>query len=102
MLNVIKASVDLLASPLSKMCNISFLTGIVPDKLKISKVIPMFKSEDGTNFTNYRPISILPCFSKDLESAMHNCIIIFHSGISSFINSFDKTKFLPSYNGLFH
>ena len=38
-LNVIKASIDLLASPLSQMCNISFSTGIVPDKLKISKVL---------------------------------------------------------------
>ena len=37
--NVIKASIDLLASPLSQMCNISFSTGIVPDKLKISKVL---------------------------------------------------------------
>ena len=69
--NVIKASIDLLASLLSQMYNISFSTAIVPDKLKISKVIPMFKSEDSINFTNYRPISILPCFSKILESAMH-------------------------------
>lgn len=68
---MIKASIDLLASPLSQMCNISFSTGIVPDKLKISKVLPTFKSEVSTNFTNYRPISILPCFSKILESAMH-------------------------------
>ena len=73
--NVIKASIDLLASSLSQMCNISFSTGIVPDKLKISKVLPIFKSEDSTNFTNYRPISILPCFSKILESAMHHCLM---------------------------
>ena len=53
------------------MCNISFSTGIVPDKLKISKVLPIFKSEDSTNFTNNRLISILPCFSKILESAIH-------------------------------
>ena len=69
--NVIKASIDLLASPLSQMCNISFSTGIVPDKLKISKVLPIFKSEDSTNFTNYRLTSMLPCFFKILESAMH-------------------------------
>ena len=56
--NVIKASIDLFASPLSQTCNISFSTGIVPDKLRISKVIPMFRNEDSTNFTNCRPISI--------------------------------------------
>ena len=47
-INVIKASTDSLASPLSQICNISFSTGIVPDRLKISKVIPIFKSEDST------------------------------------------------------
>ena len=71
-INVIKTSIDLLASPLSQICNISFSTGIVPDRLKISKVIPVFKSEDSTKFTNYRPISILPCFSKILDSAMYH------------------------------
>ena len=71
-INVIKTSIDLLASALSQICNISFSTGIVPDRLKISKVIPVFKSEDSTKFTNYRPISILPCFSKILDSAMYH------------------------------
>ena len=33
--NVIKASIDLLASPLSQMCNISFSTGIVPQHLRV-------------------------------------------------------------------
>lgn len=66
-INVIKAFIDLSASPLSQICDISFSTGIVPDRLKISKVIPIFKSEDNTKFTNYRPISILPCFPKIRE-----------------------------------
>ena len=48
--NVIKASIDLLVSPLYQMCNISFSTGIVPDKLKISKAIPMFKSENSNHY----------------------------------------------------
>ena len=69
--NVIKASIDLLASPLSQMCNTSFSTGIVPDKFKIIKILSIFKSEVSTNFTNYRPISILPCFSKILEGALY-------------------------------
>ena len=39
----------------------------VPDKLTISKVLPIYKSDDKTKFTNNRPISILPCFSHILE-----------------------------------
>lgn len=71
-INVIKASIDLLASPLSQICDISFSTGIVPDRLKISKVIPIFKSEDNTKFPNYRPISISPCCPKIRESAIYH------------------------------
>ena len=38
----------------------------------MSKVLPIYKSDDKTNFTNYRPISILPCFSKFLENIMYH------------------------------
>lgn len=48
------------------------MTGIVPSKLKIAKVIPLYKSENPELFSNYRPISILPCLSKILERLMYN------------------------------
>ena len=48
--------------------------GIVPRKLKIAKVITLDKSENPELFTNYRPISILPCLSKILERLMYNRI----------------------------
>ena len=35
--------------------------------MKIAKVIPMFKSGEKGVFTNYRPIFLLPQFSKILE-----------------------------------
>ena len=47
-------------------------TGIFPDKLKIAKVIPIFKNDDSTLFKNYRPISLLPTISKVLEKIIHN------------------------------
>ena len=52
--------------------NLSISKGIFPDKLKIAKVTPIFKSGDSTVLTNYRPISVLPCFSKILERIMYN------------------------------
>ena len=38
----------------------SFELGQCPDKLKITKIIPIFKSDDKLLINNYRPISILP------------------------------------------
>ena len=51
---------------------VSIQQGKFPDSLKIAKVTPIFKSGDKDNVSNYRPISILPVFSKALERIMHN------------------------------
>ncbi len=45
--------------------------GIFPHKLKLAKVVPVYKSEDKMLVSNYRPISVLPVFSKILEKLMH-------------------------------
>ena len=58
--------------PLTRIFNLSVSTGIVPDKLKIAKVIPIYKKDDAEKFSNYRPVSLLPCFSKILERLVFN------------------------------
>ena len=50
----------------------SLQQGTFPNKLKIAKVTPLFKSGDAENVTNYRPISVLPVFSKIFERIMYN------------------------------
>ena len=62
--NVIKSSYDKLLSPLFHICEISLKTGCFPDKMKIAKIIPLFKSGEKDLMKIYRPISILPAFSK--------------------------------------
>ena len=57
---------------MSHIANLSFQTGIFPQKMKIAKVIPIYKSKDNKNFQNYRPVSLLPCFSKVIERLVYN------------------------------
>ena len=47
--------------------NQSLTTGVFPDKLKIAKVIPLYKKGDDRILDNYRPISLLPSISKVFE-----------------------------------
>ena len=56
-----------ICKPVTTILNQSLSTGIFPDKLKVAKVIPLFKKGDNTIFDNYRPISILPAISKLFE-----------------------------------
>jgi hypothetical protein len=46
-------------------------TGIFPDRLKFSDVKPLFKKGNKTDFTNYRPISLLTLFSKIIEKIIY-------------------------------
>jgi len=74
---IIKKVANEIAEPLTIILNLSFATGIVPENLKIAKVIPIYKKADADNFSNYRPVSVLPCFSKILERLVFNRCIDF-------------------------
>ena len=61
---LLKESIWNTADPLTHIFNLSFESGIVPDKIKLAKVIPIFKSGNKNLFNNNRPVSILPAYSK--------------------------------------
>ena len=46
--------------------------GRFPELLNIAKVIPILKSEERTDPSNYRPISLLSVFDRPLEKLMYN------------------------------
>ena len=69
-MNVVKETVDVIIQPLTYIIDLSLSSGVVPDQMKIARVIPLFKSGDLSLFTNYRPVSVLPAFSKIL----YNCL----------------------------
>lgn len=76
-LNIVKSSFISIVEPLTHCMNLSLMNGIVPDELKIARVIPLFKSGDITLFSNYRPVSVLPLFSKILERLMYARLLSF-------------------------
>ena len=70
--NIITSVYELIKKPLLKIFNESINLGIFPENMKIAKVTPIFKSGKKELLTNYRPISVLLCFSKILERIMYN------------------------------
>ena len=74
---IIKQLAVPLAPILSNIFNKSMNTGRVPDKLKEAIITPVYKSDDRKSFGNYRPISILPIFSKILERIIYNRLLTY-------------------------
>jgi len=74
--------IECIAVPLAHIVNFSFTNGTYPDQLKIAKVCPIFKDGSKNEFSNYRPISVIPSFSKIFEKIISNRLL-------SYINKFD-------------
>ena len=67
-ISALKNSVSVISEAIAHIVNLSISSCIVPDLMKIiARVIPLFKSGDHRHFQNYRPVSVLPIWSKLLE-----------------------------------
>ena len=69
-LKLLKSIKHIISEPLTLIINQMINPGIFPDKLKIAKVIPIYKKGDEAVFSNYRPISLLPSISKVFEKVI--------------------------------
>ena len=61
---LLQCVIDVLVLPLTYIINLSFASGVFPEKLKIAKVVPVYKGGDSSNLINFRPVSVLPSISK--------------------------------------
>ena len=59
-----------LIKPLTLIINQSLITGIFPEKLKLAKVIPLYKKDDKLIMNNYKPISLLTSISELFEKVV--------------------------------
>lgn len=64
---LLKESINIIFEPLIYLFNLCINEGNFPDAFKISIVLPLFKKGDTSNIDNYRPIAIIPIFSKIFE-----------------------------------
>ena len=74
---VLKRIAKEIVKPLTTIFNTSISSGEVPDSLKIAKVVPSYKKDDAQVFSNYRPVLVLPSFSKILEQLVFNRCVSF-------------------------
>ena len=72
--------------PLVKIINLSMEEGVFPDELKIARVIPLYQSNDPVIFCHYRPVSVLPLFSKLYETIMYDRLIAFFGWMEYFVS----------------
>jgi hypothetical protein len=70
-LKLVKQIIIHIATPLSVIFNKCLEQGSFPDLLKIARITPIFKNGNVDDPKNYRPISVLPSFSKILERIIH-------------------------------
>ena len=71
----------MLCEPLIYLFQVSLEKGVFPDDLEIAKVTSIYKASDSSYVSNYRPISVLPCFSRILERLIYNRLCKYETNI---------------------
>ena len=68
---VLRTIENLIAEPLANIVNLSFTSGIFPERLKTAEVIPVHKKDSRLAYDNYRPISLLSNLDKIFEKMIY-------------------------------
>lgn len=72
---LLKKIANEIISPLTKLINYCIKDNVFPDILKVARVVPVHKKGPVNSVNNYRPISIVPIFSKILEKVLQSQLI---------------------------
>nr|CAI5831125.1 unnamed protein product [Callosobruchus analis] len=91
---VVKKVASVIYNPITDIINECFSTGLIPNKLKISKIIPLYKKGSKDDVSNYRPVALLYVFSKILEKIIYNRLLSFF--IDNSIFALNQYGFLPT------
>ena len=85
---VIKGVAREISGSLSRLYNCCLREGHYPACFKVARVVPVFKAEDPTEFSNYRPVSVLPVLSQIFERLLKVRLV----------NFLDKCKMYTSFS----
>ena len=81
----LKISGYITALPISLILNCCITASIFPSKLKLAKVVPVYKKGPTDQLTNYRPISLLPSLSKVFERIICNRLLSFFTSMNTIV-----------------
>merc|ERR1712120_121645 len=62
---------------LSRLFNLCMRESHYSSFFKIAKFVPVFKGEDPTELSNYRPVSVLPVLSQVFERVLKERLVAF-------------------------
>ena len=77
----VKESMEVLCYPLSTLINHVLTSTKIPQQWKLGEVTPVLKKDCSLLKTSYRPVTILPAFSKVFERLVHHRISPHFEGI---------------------
>ena len=68
----LKDGANMLAKPISVLCNLSISQGVFPNACKVAKLKPIFKMGKKTDPSDCRPISLLTSVLMIIERVIHD------------------------------
>ena len=74
---VIKGVSREICGSLSRLYNCCMREGYYPECFKVARIVPVFKGGDPTDFSNYRPVSVLPVLSQIFEKVIKSRLVEF-------------------------
>ena len=78
--NTIKLIINDMLPALTHVINLSLTTLVFPHSWKLAKIIPLLKKGDPLDPKNYRPVALLPIFSKILERVVFQQVVGYVEG----------------------
>ena len=87
----VKMSANIIDCHLTNIINNDITQNHYSENAKTASVRPIFKKDDRTEIKNYRPVSLLNCFSKIYERYLHNKLNSYiHTFLSKFVSAYRK------------